>query len=108
MGRDADVEWLLRSLPLLAFAACPLMMVFCAFGMRKSGCSAGGVPETSSAVSVEEVSPAAGIAALRSRLGRLQAEQVTLAQQIDALVAEARDEAPVEDETAAVPISAIY
>ena len=99
------MEWLLGLLPLVVFLACPLMMVFCFFGMRKAGCSTKSVPAAAEQNALGQTLPPAGqIAALRSQLGHLQAEQATIARQIDDLAAQEREtSATIDDETVAMP-----
>ena len=60
-------------LPLLAFLACPLMMVFCLLGMRKMG-SAEPSPETQVAFQL----PQERLAALQAQLQAIQAELTAL------------------------------
>jgi len=80
------VELLLGLLPFLVFLACPLMMVFCMFGMRKSDCSSSAAPATTNlAASVHGLARPEQISALQAHLGRLQSEQALIAQQIDEL-----------------------
>ena len=96
------MDWILGLLPLLVFAACPLMMVFCFFGMRKMGCSTESAPATSAAtVSAQNLSATEQIAALQTQLSQLQFDQMAIARQIDDLAASATDPASVGNGTAA-------
>lgn len=80
------MEWLLGYLPLLLFLACPLMMAFCFFGMRKAGCSTNASPTTAASTSSLQHLPASEqVAALQVRLNQLQTEQQAIAAQIDGL-----------------------
>lgn len=99
------MDWIVGLLPLLVFAACPLMMVVCFFGMRKMGCSTESAPATSaSTVPAQNLSPAEQLAALQTRLSQLQFEQMAIARQIDDLAGSITDPAPVgNDAAAAVP-----
>ncbi len=65
------MELILTALPFLALLACPLMMVFCVFGMRKAGCSSPTAGETQG--SREE-----RVAALEGQLASVQAELTAL------------------------------
>ncbi len=64
------MEFALTALPLLAFLACPLMMLFCVVGMRKMGCS---TPRTTAGQTGE-----AGITALQNQLTAVQSELAAL------------------------------
>ena len=89
------MEWIIGLLPLLLFAACPVMMAFCFFGMRKKGCSTESAPAINSVTaSVQGLAPAEQIAALQAHLSRLEAEQSTIARQITELAS-----APPEPES---------
>lgn len=61
-------------LPFVAFLACPLMIVFCVFGMRKMGCAA--PPATEAQVASQL--PVERVAALRQQLRAIEAELATL------------------------------
>lgn len=64
------MEFALSALPYLFFLACPLMMVFCVVGMRKSGCNT-----SSSAVQDTSAQPReARVAALEGQLAMIQTE----------------------------------
>ena len=63
------MELFMSVLPFVALLACPLMMVFCVFGMRKMGCAA---PATTSQA------PAERVAALQQQLGAIQTELAAL------------------------------
>ncbi len=103
--RDNDMDWILGLLPLLLFAACPLMMVFCFFGMRRMGCSTEAAPATNAAsVQVQNLSASKQIAALQAQLSQLQFEQMAIARQIDELAAATTNPGPVvNDPVATVP-----
>lgn len=64
------MEFALTALPLLAFLACPLMMLFCVIGMRKMACS---TPRTAAGQTGE-----ADITALQSQLTAVQSELAAL------------------------------
>ena len=96
------MDWILGLLPLLLFAACPLMMVFCFFGMRKMGCATESTPANSAATApTQNLSASEQIAALQAQLSQLQFEQMAIARQIDELAEAATDTLLVEDGTAA-------
>lgn len=99
------MDWIIGLLPLLAFAACPLMMVVCFFGMRRMGCSTESTPATSAATApVQNLSASEQIAALQAQLSQLQFEQIAIARQIDELAAATTDPGPVvHDPVAMVP-----
>lgn len=61
-------------LTVLPFLACPLMMVFCLFGMRKMG---GGAPPASETRLASQL-PEERVAALQQQLLAIQAELTTL------------------------------
>lgn len=89
------MDWIVGLLPLLVFAACPLMMVFCFVGMRKMGCATESAPATSAATApVQNLSPSQQIAALQAQLSQLQSEQLAIARQIDELAAATTDPVP--------------
>ena len=67
------MEVLSAVLPLAFFLACPLMMVFCTFAMRKKGSDAPAV-ETQA----ESQLPEARVAALQQQLQAIQAELTAL------------------------------
>ena len=93
------MDWIVGLLPLLVFAACPLMMVFCYFGMRKMGCSTESAPAARLAQApARNLSAPEQVAALQAQLNRLQFEQMAIARQIDELVASAAaDPGPAEN-----------
>ncbi len=99
------MDWIPGLLPLLVFAACPLMMVFCFFGMRKMGCSTESAPAASAVTApVPNRSPVEQISALQTQLSQLQFEQMAIARQIDELATSVMDPALVGDGAAvAVP-----
>lgn len=82
------MEWLLGFLPFLLFLACPLMMVFCIFGMRRAGCSTQTAPATTATTAMLDARPPAEqVMVLQARLDQLQTEQAAIAQQIAGLAA---------------------
>ena len=99
------MDWIVGLLPLLLFAACPLMMVFCFFGMRKMGCATESAPATSAATApIQNLSPSQQIVALQAQLSQLQFEQMAIARQIDDLAAATTDSIPTASgEVATVP-----
>lgn len=100
------MDWIVGLLPLLVFAACPLMMVFCYFGMRKMGCSTDSAPATSAASApAQNLSAQEQIGALQAQLSQLQFEQMAIARQIDELATSVTDPASVGNgAAAAVPV----
>ena len=63
------MDTIVAALPLVAFLACPLMMGFCLFGMRKMGCSA-----QSTDIPADAQLPEERVAALQQQLHAVQAE----------------------------------
>ena len=68
------MEFALTALPLLAFLACPLMMVVCFVGMRKMGCSAPRMTERQTAGQTD----ALRVTALQDQLTAVQSELASL------------------------------
>lgn len=101
------MDWIVGLLPLLAFAACPLMMVFCFFGMRKMGCATESAPAASAATAPAQnlsLSSSAQIVALQAQLSQLQSEQLAIARQIDELATASTDPAsPAPSAVATAP-----
>lgn len=84
------MEWGPGLFLLLAFAACPLMMVFCFFRMRMMGCSTESARAPSTALApAQNLSAAGQLATLQAQLNQLQFEQMAIARQIDELTASA-------------------
>ncbi len=93
---------MLGLLPLLLFAACPLMMVFCFFGMRKMGCATDSAPASSTASApAQNLTTSEQIAVLQAQLSQLQFEEMAIARQIDELAAPATAPVPTADGAAA-------
>ena len=67
------MDVVLAVLPVLAFLACPLMMVFCLFGMRKTG---GDAPAAQSQAASQL--PEERVAALQLQLQEIQGELAAL------------------------------
>lgn len=68
------MEMVLAVLPVLAFLACPIMMAFCFFGMRKMG---GDTSPLTGAQAVAQL-PEERVAALQQQLHTIQAELTSL------------------------------
>lgn len=68
------MEFVLPALPFLLFLACPLMMIFCVVGMRKSGCSTSSVAAEDTSIQPRD----ARVAALEGQLAMIQTELQTL------------------------------
>lgn len=80
------MELVLGFLPFLVFLTCPLMMAFCYFGMRKTGCStAATAPATEQAPAILALPRTEQVAALQAQLSQLQTEQAAIARQIAGL-----------------------
>lgn len=88
------MEFALTALPLLAFLACPLMMLFCVIGMRKMACS---TPRTTAGQTGE-----ADITALQNQLTAVQSELAALGE-AEAQPAADRSPRSIRPETASPP-----
>ena len=88
------MEFALTALPLLAFLACPLMMLFCVVGMRKMGCS---TPRTTAGQTGE-----ADITALQNQLTAVQSELAAL-READAQPSADRFPRAIRPDTASAP-----
>lgn len=64
------MEFVLAALPFLFFLACPLLMVFCVVGMRKSGCGTSPAAAEDASAQPRE----ARVAALEGQLAMVQTE----------------------------------
>lgn len=98
------MESLIGILPVLAFLACPLMMVFCFWSMRRMGCETDTAPaivEPAAATVVQDLPLAERVTALQNRLDQLQTEQDVIGAQLAELAqTEVAEDSPdgVQDE----------